>query len=88
MRMVKLKKEKALLISSKNTIKIDGKEIKAGRILNNYFGKGKVITTVSGSKSKVKKEIKEYEGKNYSFRYFIIEGKKPLHIIRVIDLNA
>jgi len=88
MRMVKLKKEKALIIASKNTIKIDGKEIKAGRVLNNYFGKGRVIATVFGSKSKVKKEIKKYEGKNYDFRYFVIEGKKPLHTIRVIDLNA
>ena len=66
-----------------DSIKIDGKEVKAGRVINNISkGMGKIVGTVFGSKSEVQKGIKRYEGKGYNFLYFVDAGT---HTIRVVD---
>ena len=67
-----------------DTIKIDDKIIKSGRIINNYFGKGKVIATVFGLKNEVKRDLKIYMKKGYKFIYFVVN---KIHVVRVIDPN-
>ena len=66
---------------SDNIIEIDGKDVKAGRIMNNYHGDGEIIATVFGSKNEVKKDLKKYEGKGYKFIYFI---NSEIHTVRII----
>ena len=65
-------------------IKIEGKNIKEGHIINYYSGPGAVIGTVFGRKSVVKKELKKYAGKGYRYIYFVFSN---LHTVRIIDLN-
>ena len=68
-----------------NTIKIEGKNVEEGAIINHYIGPGVVIGTVFGRKSGVKRELKEYAGKGYQYIYFAFSN---LHTVRIIDLNA
>ncbi len=67
------------------TIKIEGKNVKEGHIINYYSGPGSVIGTVFGRKSGVKEELKEYAGKGYRYIYFVFSN---IHTVRIIDLNA
>jgi len=71
----------SLYLDEADSIKIDGKSIKAGKVINSV-SQGKIIGTVFGSKSDIKKDIKKYEGKGYSFIYFIDAGA---HTVRVVD---
>lgn len=67
-----------------NIIKIEGKNVEEGHIINHYSGPGAVIGTVFGRKSEVKRGLKEYAGKGYEYIYFVFSN---LHTVRIIDLN-
>jgi len=73
-----------MISDTDNIIKIDGKDVKADRIINDYHGDGEIIATVFGSKNEVKKDLKEYEGRGYEFIYFINDKVHTVRIIKTI----
>lgn len=65
-------------------IKIEGRNVKEGVIINHYPGPGSVVGTIFGRKSGVKKELKEYADKGYKYIYFVFS---KIHTVRIIDPN-
>jgi len=74
-----------ILNEAKSTasIRIDGKDwVVNSQIINNWLYSGKIIGSIWGSPQEIKKDIRDYEGKGYTFYISKVDN---FYSVRIVD---